>query len=99
MIKAAQGSGTVAMVTTVSMFAAFNIPPEILGCNPVYLAMTIGSGSMVGSWMNDSGFWIFAKMGGLTEIETLKSWSILIAALSVTALAVTLVASRVAPLL
>ena len=25
--------------------------------------------------MNDSGFWIYAKMGGLTEVQTLKSWT------------------------
>jgi len=25
--------------------------------------------------MNDSGFWIFVKMTGLTEVEGLKSWT------------------------
>jgi H+/gluconate symporter-like permease len=32
--------------------------------------------------MNDSGFWVFAKMGGLTEREALRSWTILLIVLS-----------------
>jgi len=97
-IKFAQGSGTVAMITTASMFAAMGISEEMLGCNLVYLAMAIGSGSLVGDWMNNSGFWIFARMGGLTEIETLKSWTILTAALGLIALAFTLLFASVLPL-
>ena len=97
-IKFSQGSGTVAMITTASMFAAMDISKEMLGCNIVYLAMAIGSGSLVGDWMNNSGFWIFARMGGLTEIETLKSWTILTAALGLIALAFTLLFASVLPL-
>lgn len=87
------------MITTVSIFAAMEISPQMLGCNPVYLAMAIGSGSMVGDWMNNSGFWIFARMGGLTEIETLKSWTILTAALGVIGLVFTLLLARLLPLM
>jgi GntP family gluconate:H+ symporter len=97
-IKFAQGSGTVAMITTASMFAAMGISEEMLGCNLVYLAMAIGGGSLVGDWMNNSGFWIFARMGGLTEIETLKSWTILTAALGLITLAFTLLFAFILPL-
>ena len=48
----------------------------------VYLATAIGAGSLVGSWMNDSGFWIFAKMSGLTETEALKTWTPLLLVLA-----------------
>ncbi len=98
-MKFAQGSGTVSMITTVSIFAAMDITPEMLGCNPVYLAMAIGSGSLVGDWMNNSGFWIFARMGGLTEIETLKSWTILTAALGVIGLGFTLLLAYLLPMM
>jgi GntP family gluconate:H+ symporter len=98
LLKFAQGSSTVAMITTVGMFAAMQIAPETLGCHLVYLALAISSGSLVGSWMNDSGFWIFAKMGGLTEVETLKTWSTLLVCLGVSGLGFTLVASRLVPL-
>ena len=57
-----------------------------------------GSGSLVGSWMNDSGFWIYAKMGGLTELESLKSWTPLLAVLGLSGLVTTLLLSRILPL-
>jgi len=97
-MKFTQGSGTVAMMTTASMFAAMGIHQEALGCHPVYLALAIGGGSLVGSWMNDSGFWIFAKMSVLTETEGLKSWSILLAALGLTSLAFTLLLAYFVPM-
>ncbi len=99
LMKFAQGSGTVSMMTTVGIFGAMEISPQMLGCNPVYLAMAIGSGSMVGDWMNNSGFWIFARMGGLTEIETLKSWTIVTAALGVIALSFTLLLASILPMM
>jgi len=98
-MKFAQGSGTVSMMTTVSIFAAMGVTPQMLNCNTVYLAMAIGSGSLVGDWMNNSGFWIFARMGGLTEIETLKSWTILTAALGVIGLGFTLLLAYLLPMM
>ena len=59
--------------------------PEHLGCHPVYMATAIGGGSLFGSWMNDSGFWIFTKMGYLTSVEGLKTWTPCLAILGATA--------------
>ena len=64
-MKIAQGSGTVAMIVGTSMMAAI-VGPMDLPYHPVYIATSVGAGSLVCSWMNDSGFWIVAKMGGLT---------------------------------
>ena len=97
LLKFAQGSSTVAMITASAMLSAM-ITPESLGFNVVYLGTAIGAGSLVGSWMNDSGFWIFSKMSGLTEVETLKSWSALLVLLGVTAGVFTLILSLVMPL-
>jgi len=97
-MKFAQGSGTVSMMTTASMFAAMGVSSKMLGCNPVYLAMAIGSGSLVGDWMNNSGFWIFARMSVLTETETLKSWTILTAALGLIGLGFTLLLAHLLPM-
>ena len=94
-MKIAQGSSTVAMMVTAAMFAAMGITSEKLGCNVVYLATAIGGGSLVGSWMNDSGFWIFTRMSGLTEIEGLKAWSTLLVMLGFTSLGFTLLFSQV----
>ncbi|MCO6456775.1 MAG: gluconate permease [Pirellulaceae bacterium] len=96
-LKVAQGSGTVSMIVGSSMMAAI-VGPDQLGFHPVYLAMAIGAGSMVGSWMNDSGFWIFAKMGGLTETEALKSWTLLLVFLGIVAFATTVVMALLLPL-
>jgi GntP family gluconate:H+ symporter len=97
-LKIAQGSSTVAMITASSMLAAMIGSGADLGYHPVYLALAIGSGSLLGSWMNDSGFWIFAKMGGLTEVETLKSWTLMLGVLSVSGMAMTTVLVVIFPL-
>jgi GntP family gluconate:H+ symporter len=96
-LKVAQGSSTVAMITTSSMLAAMLAADGDLGYHPVYLALAIGSGSLIGSWMNDSGFWIFARMGGLTEVETLRSWSLLLCVLGGTAMATTVALALAVP--
>jgi len=89
-LKIAQGSSTVAMIAGASMIAAMGLSSQDLGFHVVYLALAIGNGSLVGSWMNDSGFWIFARMSGFTEVETLKSWSILLVIVALAGLGFTL---------
>ncbi|MCA9108397.1 MAG: gluconate permease, partial [Planctomycetaceae bacterium] len=56
------------------------------------------AGSLMGSWMNDSGFWIFTKMGGLTEAESLKSWTVLLAILSVISMVTTVILAIAVPM-
>jgi len=97
-LKVAQGSSTVAMIATSAMFAAMGASSDMLGCHLVYLATAIGSGSLVGSWMNDSGFWIFARMSGLTELEALKSWTTLLLVLGLGGMAFTLLFAYILPL-
>jgi H+/gluconate symporter-like permease len=53
---------------------------------------------MVGSWMNDSGFWIVSKMGVMTEAETFKTWSAIAATVGVAGLLATLVLATLMPL-
>ena len=100
LLKTAQGSSTSAMIITSSILADFVTGPAAaeLPFHPVYLGTAIGGGSLVGSWMTDSGFWIFAKMGGLTEAETLKSWTPLLAILGCVSFACTLLLATVLPL-
>jgi GntP family gluconate:H+ symporter len=86
------------MITTSSMVAAMELSPEALGFQPVYLALAIGSGSLVGSWMNDSGFWIFARMSGFTETETLKLWSTLLVIIGVAGLAFSMLFAWLLPM-
>ncbi|UCE48387.1 MAG: hypothetical protein JSW47_22675, partial [Phycisphaerales bacterium] len=98
MLKIAQGSTTVAMMTASAMVAPMVPSAESLGFHPVYLAAAIGSGGMVGAWMNDSGFWVFAKMGGFTEGETLKTWTVLLVVTGFTGLVVSIILSMILPM-
>jgi GntP family gluconate:H+ symporter len=98
LIKFAQGSSTVSMITASAMMATLIPSTQVLGYHPVYVACAIGFGAQCGNWMNDSGFWIFAKMGGLTEIETLKTWTVTVSSTAVIGLLFTVLLAKVLPL-
>ena len=97
LIKVAQGSGTVTMITVSSIMEPLIIasPPPF---HSVYVACAIGSGSLVGSWMNDSGFWVYKQMSGFTEMEALKTWTPLLAVMGVAGYIFTQVLAIVLPL-
>ncbi len=80
-MKVAQGSGTVAMITTSGIVAQMitGAPP----CHMIYVFAAVGFGSIFLSWMNDSGFWVVCKMSGFTEKETLCTWTPLLFIISV----------------
>ncbi|MGC6442721.1 MAG: GntP family permease [Rubripirellula sp.] len=96
-LKVAQGSSTVAMIIGAGMMSAIigDAKPEF---HMVYVATAVGTGSLMGSWMNDSGFWVFTKMGGLTEAESLKSWTPLLIILSLVGLGMTVALSQTLPM-
>jgi GntP family gluconate:H+ symporter len=96
-VRVAQGSATVAMLTASSIMAPM-VAGSALGCHPVYLFMSIGFGAMFCSWMNDSGFWAVSKLSGMTEKETLRTWSLQLTANSIFGLLVVLVLSKVLPM-
>jgi GntP family gluconate:H+ symporter len=85
LLRAAQGSTTVAVITTAGLVMSLG-GGEGLGVHPVALYIAIGYGGLCLSWMNDSGFWIFSRMSGLTEGETLRSWTVLLSVISVVGL-------------
>ena len=96
-IRLAQGSATVAMLTTAAMVQPLLANPGALPCHPVYVFLAIGFGADMLSWMNDSGFWVINKLGGLTERETLKSWTMVSTTISISGLLVTLLAAWLLP--
>lgn len=69
-IRIAQGSSTVALITTASLMVPLMEP---LGFDSSFsralVVLAIGSGSMVASHANDSLFWIFTQMTGM-EVKT-----------------------------
>jgi len=98
LLKFAQGSSTVSVITTSAMIAAMMPSVDIIGFHPVYIAAVIGFGAQCGTWMNDSGFWIFAKMSGFTEIETMKIWTVTLTVMSIIGFLITLLFATILPL-
>ena len=96
-IRVAQGSATVAMLTTAAMIYPIMTEGAGLPYHPVYIFMAIGFGAMMLSWMNDSGFWVVGKLSGFTEKETLKSWTVVVSVNSVVGLLVCLLSSKLMP--
>lgn len=87
-LRVAQGSATVAIVTTAGIVLPL---VENVGHSQAFLAlviMAISAGSIFASHVNDGGFWIVAKYFGISERDTLKSWTVLESVLSVAGFAV-----------
>ena len=96
-IRIAQGSATVAMITTSSMIYPMISAPDAIPYHPMYIFLAIGFGSKMLSWMNDSGFWTVSKLSGFTERETLGSWTLIVSAISLSGLILTLVCAALLP--
>jgi GntP family gluconate:H+ symporter len=98
-MKIAQGSGTVSMITTSAIMVALLGPEAHLAYHPIYIFLSIGFGSLFISWMNDSGFWVVVRMSGFTEKEGLQTWTFLLATLSLVGLLQVLLLSWIFPLI
>ncbi len=61
-LKTAQGSSTVAIVTTAGIMAPLL---QTLGLDPALTTIAIGAGSMVVSHANDSYFWVVSQFSGM----------------------------------
>jgi GntP family gluconate:H+ symporter len=85
LLRAAQGSTTVAVMATAGLMMSLGGEAGF-GVKPLYLYLAIGYGGLFMSWMNDSGFWLYSRMSGLTEGETFRSWSVLLSIISVAGL-------------
>lgn len=95
-IRTAQGSATVAMITTVALFADL-AHTGALPCAPVYLALAIGCGSKPFAWMADSGFWVMTQMSGMTPMQGLKYITPMTGFMGAAGLAATIALAMMAP--
>jgi GntP family gluconate:H+ symporter len=97
LMKFAQGSATVSMLTTAAMMVGMTQGAD-LPYHPMYLFLAIGFGALGLSWMNDSGFWVISRLSGLTERETLRTWTVTAFAMSFAGLLETLLLAALFPL-
>ena len=96
-IRTAQGSATVAMVTTIGIVNGFG-GENAYPFHPVYLAIVIGCGSKIFPWMNDSGFWIISKMSGMTNKESIQHFSYLLTVMGFAGLISVMILARLFPM-
>ena len=97
-IRTAQGSATVALITTSGILAGLANTGH-LQYHHLYLGLAIGCGSKLVPWMNDAGFWIVCKMSNVTEKEALKTFSPLNVIMGITGLIFILIAAKIFPLI
>ncbi|MCA1061810.1 GntP family permease [Rossellomorea aquimaris] len=76
-VRIAQGSATVAMITTASLLAPLISDLGYTGPQLGLFVIAIASGSTILSHVNDSGFWLVNRYLGMDVKDTLRSWTIM----------------------
>lgn len=69
-VRVAQGSGTVSMITAAGVTAPMM---EVLGLSPVVGVMACVAGAMVASHFNDSYFWVVTRFLGIEGTTALRA--------------------------
>lgn len=96
-VRTAQGSATVAMITASGILSGMANTMS-LDYHMLYIGLAVACGSKLIPWMNDSGFWIVCKMSNLTEQEALKTFSPMLTIMGIVGLIVTMIAAKIFPL-
>jgi Gnt-I system high-affinity gluconate transporter len=74
LIRFSVGSATVAGLTTAGIVLPLVQTTEV---SPELMVLAIGSGSLMLSHVNDSGFWLFKEYFNLSVKETLSTWTVM----------------------
>ena len=94
-IRVAQGSATMAMVASAGLLAPIiqngSFSEPMLGA----ITIAVACGATVLSHVNDSGFWLVNQLMGMTEAQTLRSWTVMATIVGVVGLAVVLLVAGV----
>ena len=91
LVRIAQGSATVAMLTAAGLMVSF-----VEGMSQPFLALVacaIAAGATGFSHVNDSGFWMISRYLGMDEKQTLKTWTVISTAISFVSFAIILLIS------
>ena len=89
-VRICMGSATVATAIASGVLAPM---AATAGIRPELLVLATGSGSLILSHVNDSGFWLVQSLFNIPTKQTLATWSVLETVLSVSGLCATLLLS------
>ena len=84
-VRLLQGSATVAMITAAGILSPILLNLEMSSMQLALLVLAIAAGASGFSHVNDSGFWLVNRYLGLSEVQTLRSWTVMTGLLSVVA--------------
>ncbi|HAZ95386.1 MAG TPA: gluconate transporter [Porticoccaceae bacterium] len=84
--RVAQGSSTVAMITGAGLMAPILELQPMSAPSLGLLVIAISSGATILSHVNDSGFWLVSRYLGMSEKDTLKTWTVMTTIISLTGL-------------
>ena len=84
-LRIAQGSATVAIVTTGGIVAPLVGSAGLSQAQLALIAVAIAAGSIIASHVNDGGFWIISRYFGIPVSDMLKTWTVLETVLSLVA--------------
>ena len=82
-LRAAQGSATVAILTTAGLLASTIADGGYSTIQVALLALAIAFGALGLSHVNDSGFWVVTRYLGLSVRDGLRSWTVLTTTLGI----------------
>ena len=91
-LRAAQGSATVAIVTTTGLLSAAVSGGGYSPAQIAVIVIAIGFGALGLSHVTDAGFWVVVRYYGLTVSDGLKTWTVLTTILGVAGFLLTFVA-------
>lgn len=83
-IRISIGSATVAAMTAAGIVLPLVSDPSV---SPELMVLSIGSGSLIASHVNDSGFWMFKEYFNLSIRDTLFTWTLMETVISLVGLA------------
>ncbi|MBO3662137.1 GntP family permease [Microbacterium stercoris] len=75
-LRVAQGSATVALVTTAGLLSPAVIAGGYSVIDTAAITLAAAAGSVFASHVNDSGFWLVGRLMGMDVKTTLKTWTV-----------------------
>ncbi|AXJ09609.1 GntP family transporter [Arthrobacter sp. PM3] len=91
-LRAAQGSATVAIVTTAGLLSSAVAGGGYTPAQIAVIVIAIGFGALGLSHVTDAGFWVVVRYYGLTVADGLRTWTVLTTVLGLAGFALTFAA-------